>query len=142
MITLRRERVLCLAIFIVVVFVLGPWTTDRIEEALADTKLPSDTHDAPGIPSTERPLTRTHQQKPPPKDVPKPPSPPSIGPPTTIPISEHAYGFTILDHLYLRGGTFYVMTSEPSSFPLAKHMLNQPLDLDLDQDPTDKVSAH
>ncbi|KAG5643030.1 hypothetical protein DXG03_001642 [Asterophora parasitica] len=59
---------------------------------------------------------------------------------TTIPGGEVVYGFSLLDRLYLRKGTFYVVTSDTSTFPSRKHMIARPLDIGSgrDVDPTDK----
>ncbi|KAG6899714.1 hypothetical protein C0993_007641 [Termitomyces sp. T159_Od127] len=59
---------------------------------------------------------------------------------TTIPGGDLVYGFGLLDRLYLRKGTFYVVTSTPSAFPPREHIIARPLDMGPDRDlsPTDK----
>ncbi|KAG5729540.1 hypothetical protein E4T56_gene15647 [Termitomyces sp. T112] len=59
---------------------------------------------------------------------------------TTIPGGELVYGFGLLDRLYLRKGTFYIVTSTPSAFPQREHIIARPLDMGPDRDlsPTDK----
>ncbi|KAF8886772.1 hypothetical protein BD779DRAFT_606449 [Infundibulicybe gibba] len=57
---------------------------------------------------------------------------------TTIP-GPRTHGFTIFDQLYLRGGVFYVVTSEPTNFPPRGHILSRPIDRTqgADTEPTD-----
>ncbi|KAG6879082.1 hypothetical protein C0992_005290 [Termitomyces sp. T32_za158] len=59
---------------------------------------------------------------------------------TTIPGNNLVYGFGLLDRLYLRKGTFYIVTSTPSAFPPREHIIARPLDMRPDQDlsPTDQ----
>ncbi|KAF5383003.1 hypothetical protein D9615_004886 [Tricholomella constricta] len=59
---------------------------------------------------------------------------------TTIPGGEVVYGFSLLDQLYLRKGTFYIVTSDKAAFPLKRHIIARPLDIGAgnDLDPTDK----
>ncbi|KAG6835840.1 hypothetical protein H0H93_014055 [Arthromyces matolae] len=59
---------------------------------------------------------------------------------TTIPTDQFVYGFGIFDRIYLRKGTFYIVTSDPSRFPQRKSIIARPLDSgpDVDRDPTDK----
>ncbi|KAG6863500.1 hypothetical protein C0991_005387, partial [Blastosporella zonata] len=63
---------------------------------------------------------------------------------TTIPRGELVYGFGLLDRLYLRNGTLYVVTSTPSNFPQKKHIIARPLDRGdgRDLNPTDRVCFH
>ncbi|KAG6811188.1 hypothetical protein H0H92_008628 [Tricholoma furcatifolium] len=58
---------------------------------------------------------------------------------TTIPGDQLVYGYSLLDRLYLRKGTLYIVTSTPSAFPERKHILSRPLDIGpgRDLDPTD-----
>ncbi|KIK70046.1 hypothetical protein GYMLUDRAFT_150961 [Collybiopsis luxurians FD-317 M1] len=55
-------------------------------------------------------------------------------PSTQIPGGAHAYGYTLFDNLYLRNGTFYVVTEERSRFPALDALLSAPLDLEKDAD--------
>lgn len=61
---------------------------------------------------------------------------------TTIPPGASSHGFTVLDNLYLRNGTFYIVTSKPSSFPSREHIISRPVELGpgADLQPTDQVS--
>lgn len=45
---------------------------------------------------------------------------------TTIPGGAHSSGFTVFDELFLRNGTLYVHTTEPSSFPPRKAIISRP----------------
>ncbi|CAK5272741.1 unnamed protein product, partial [Mycena citricolor] len=47
-------------------------------------------------------------------------------PPTTIPSGAHAHGYTLFDHMYLRNGTFYVVTANRSAFPPIPQLLAPP----------------
>ena len=61
---------------------------------------------------------------------------------TTIPGGAHAPGFTVFDRLYLRAGTFYVVTADPSSWPPRRYLIAKPFEKGTGQDlePTDEVS--
>ncbi|KAE9403554.1 hypothetical protein BT96DRAFT_878635 [Gymnopus androsaceus JB14] len=49
-------------------------------------------------------------------------------PSTRIPGGAHSYGYSIFDNLYLRNGTFYVVTADRSRFPSLDALLAVPLD--------------
>lgn len=49
-------------------------------------------------------------------------------PSTTIPGGAHSYGYTIFENLYLRNGTLYIVTADPSHFPSLDALLAVPLD--------------
>ncbi|KAJ7258492.1 hypothetical protein C8J57DRAFT_1472258 [Mycena rebaudengoi] len=80
--------------------------------------------------------------RPPPK--PAPTFPPSADgwTLTTIPSGAHVPGFTLLDHLYLRNGTFYIITSDRASFPPRENLLSRPVEVVggdwVDTEPTDE----
>ncbi|KAJ7041560.1 hypothetical protein C8F04DRAFT_1079244 [Mycena alexandri] len=58
---------------------------------------------------------------------------------TTIPSGAHVHGFTVLDNIYLRNGTFYVVTMDRSTFPPRNRMLSRPIKLgSKDMEPTDE----
>lgn len=61
---------------------------------------------------------------------------------TRIPGNAVAHGFTVFDSLYLRGGTFYVVTKDRASFPELRHILSHPVDLGKGDEPTDKVTGY
>ncbi|KAF7378137.1 EGF domain-specific O-linked N-acetylglucosamine transferase [Mycena sanguinolenta] len=65
---------------------------------------------------------------------------------TTIPSGTHVPGFTLLDHLYLRNGTFYVVTSDRASFPPRENLLSRPVETVggdwVDTEPTDEASVY
>ncbi|KAF8996225.1 hypothetical protein BDQ17DRAFT_1392068 [Cyathus striatus] len=63
---------------------------------------------------------------------------PGVTTETTIPGGAHVHGFTVFDHLYVRNGTFYVVTSDVSSFPPRKNLIGRPVELDKDFEPTDE----
>ncbi|GLB38988.1 putative protein of unknown function (DUF563) [Lyophyllum shimeji] len=48
---------------------------------------------------------------------------------TTIPGGELVNGFSLLDRLYLRKGTFYIVTSNTSAFPSKNNIIARPLDI-------------
>ncbi|TFK41786.1 hypothetical protein BDQ12DRAFT_663800 [Crucibulum laeve] len=48
---------------------------------------------------------------------------------TTIPGGAHVHGFTVMDKLYLRNGTFFVLTSDVMSWPPRVNLLSHPVDL-------------
>ncbi|KAF5392389.1 hypothetical protein D9757_001565 [Collybiopsis confluens] len=50
-------------------------------------------------------------------------------PVTKIPGGAHSYGFTILDNIYLRNGTFFIVTPDASGFPQRQALLSAPFDL-------------
>ncbi|KAF8193270.1 hypothetical protein K438DRAFT_1829391 [Mycena galopus ATCC 62051] len=59
---------------------------------------------------------------------------------TTIPNGAHVHGFTVLDNIYLRNGTFYVVTDDRASFPPRDRLLSLPVQLvkDANTEPTDE----
>ncbi|KAG5652638.1 hypothetical protein H0H81_004250 [Sphagnurus paluster] len=59
---------------------------------------------------------------------------------TSIPEGAHVEGFTLIDNLYMRNGTFYIVTPHKSKFPPMENVLSQPLELgtDANMEPTDK----
>ncbi|KIY72239.1 hypothetical protein CYLTODRAFT_486459 [Cylindrobasidium torrendii FP15055 ss-10] len=57
---------------------------------------------------------------------------------TRIPGDAVAHGFTLFERLYLRGGTFFVVTSNTTAFPHREHILSRPVKLSEHNDPTDK----
>ncbi|KAJ6476926.1 hypothetical protein C8R45DRAFT_1008269 [Mycena sanguinolenta] len=48
---------------------------------------------------------------------------------TVIPSGAHVHGFTVLDNIYLRDGTFYVVTDDPASFPPRDRLLSRPVEM-------------
>ena len=59
---------------------------------------------------------------------------------TTIPGSEPVTGFTLLDRLYLKNGTFFIVTTNISAFPPRWNMIAPGKDLSSgNMEPTDKV---
>ncbi|KAJ7053345.1 hypothetical protein C8F01DRAFT_996814 [Mycena amicta] len=70
------------------------------------------------------------------------PTSPPLRPYTTIPNKAHVHGFTVIDNLYLRNGTFYIVAPNASSvFPAPKQLLSVPVDRsasDENTDPTDQ----
>lgn len=62
--------------------------------------------------------------------------------PTVIPSEAYSHGFTMLDELYLRNGTFYIVTSDVSSFPPRRDLIARPLPRgSINLDPTDEVRS-
>ena len=61
---------------------------------------------------------------------------------TMIPGGAHAPDFTVFDRLYLRAGTFYVVTADQSSWPPKRYLIAKPSEKGTGQDlePTDEVS--
>ncbi|KAJ7430813.1 hypothetical protein B0H11DRAFT_2133920 [Mycena galericulata] len=61
---------------------------------------------------------------------------------TTIPKSAHVQGFTLLDNIYLRNGTFYVVTHDRALFPPRENLLSRPVDVEsedeVNTEPTDE----
>lgn len=59
---------------------------------------------------------------------------------TTLP-GDTANGFTVFDRLYLRKGTFFIVTSNASDFPPLRDMIAPGMDIDAghDLEPTPKV---
>ncbi|KAJ7590491.1 hypothetical protein C8J56DRAFT_932994 [Mycena floridula] len=47
---------------------------------------------------------------------------------TTIPGGAHSHGFTLFNELYLRNGTFYILTSDSSGFPEKRALIARPLE--------------
>jgi hypothetical protein len=59
---------------------------------------------------------------------------------TSISGSEHVTGFSLFDRLYLRNGTFFIVTGNISAFPQRSNMIAPANDLGVgDTRPTDKV---
>jgi len=54
------------------------------------------------------------------------PSTPTVSTETTQPGS-NTHGFNLFDNLYLRNGTFYIVTSTPSSFMPRNHIVSRPI---------------
>lgn len=63
---------------------------------------------------------------------------------TSIPKGAHVHGFTVFDNLYLRGGTFYVLTSDVDAFPPRRNLIAKPLESGRgnDHEPSDNVRYH
>lgn len=141
---MRRERALCLGVFIAMILFLGTYQAGVLNRGEGQMESFESQHPSDDIPDQEPP----RPPRPPPLRPPSHKSPPSADqdahndarPVTTMPTEEHADGFTILDHLYLRSGTFYVLTSDSSKFPRKRNMLSRPLEMGSpDMEPTDKV---
>lgn len=72
-----------------------------------------------------------------------------VAPDTSIPTESTILGvaavpgFTLFDRLYLRNGTFYVVSSDTTSLPPRRNILAPPVDVGKghDMEPTDRVSA-
>ncbi|KAK7019144.1 hypothetical protein R3P38DRAFT_2981304 [Favolaschia claudopus] len=47
---------------------------------------------------------------------------------TTIPNDAHVHGFTVFDNIYLRNGTFYVVTEDAADLPPIERLLSRPLE--------------
>lgn len=58
---------------------------------------------------------------------------------TTIPGNAVAHGFTVLDNVYLREGTFFIVTKNESAFPERRFIISRPVALGRGDEPTDKV---
>jgi hypothetical protein len=60
---------------------------------------------------------------------------------TSIPGSELVTGFALLDRLYLRNGTFFIVTANQSAFPPRRNIISPGMDMGAghDMEPTDKV---
>jgi protein O-GlcNAc transferase len=62
---------------------------------------------------------------------------------TSIPGSELITGFTLLDRLYLRNGTFFIVAANLSAFPSRWNMIAPGVDLSSgNTEPTDKVQIY
>ncbi|KAG6818911.1 hypothetical protein H0H93_000376 [Arthromyces matolae] len=152
MITLRRERIVLFVLVIVVVTIftwnfdfLGPSetlieyepplrplvqphtrvpiTADPIKTATsADADTDADT-DVERLTIPERPKTPNDN----PVDLEGRQT--VIGPFTTIPEGAHSPGFTLLHNLYLRNGTFFIITPDVSKIPSVPDMISQPREL-------------
>ncbi|KAF9028019.1 hypothetical protein BDZ89DRAFT_1015275 [Hymenopellis radicata] len=59
-------------------------------------------------------------------------------PETTIPGNAVVHGFTVLDNVYLRGGTFFIVTKNISAFPERRFIISRPAELGRGDEPTDK----
>ncbi|KAF8904591.1 hypothetical protein CPB85DRAFT_1255290 [Mucidula mucida] len=56
---------------------------------------------------------------------------------------DFAHGFTVLDNVYLRGGTFFIVTKNANAFPERRFIISRPVELGLGIDePTDKHLYH
>jgi hypothetical protein len=62
---------------------------------------------------------------------------------TSIPSGAHIHGFTVLDNIYLRNGTLYVVTPDQASLPPRDRLLSRPVERGpgVDIEPTDEASA-
>lgn len=61
---------------------------------------------------------------------------------TTIPRAAHVSGFTVLDNVYLKNGTFFLLTSNQSFFPPRRELLSRPFDLGTpNMEATDEVQC-
>lgn len=126
---LHRELLLCFCAFVTItsifgIYKTGPLNRDRIRNL--QSYLPS-------IYSSEETL------RPPVSQQQQTSSHVTIGNHTTLPTKVHTLGFTMLDHLYLRNGTFYVLISDQSKFPPLRNMASKLLEPGQDLEPTDKV---
>ncbi|KAG6810988.1 hypothetical protein H0H92_009527 [Tricholoma furcatifolium] len=139
MIRVRRDRVTFASISIAIILItILSWKTDSPEaphrNAAIVTKRPS-------LVSPQEVLADDFDAEGPShKDASAKDLRPAIGPLTIIPKGAHSPGFTILDNLYLRNGTFYVITPDPSKFPPREDMISVPRGLAerIDLTPTDK----
>ncbi|KAF7289787.1 hypothetical protein MIND_01352900 [Mycena indigotica] len=60
---------------------------------------------------------------------------------TSIPNQAHVHGFTVIDNLYLRQGTFYILAPNASQvFPPRRELISRPVEsrAGVDSDPTDQ----
>ncbi|KAF8960157.1 hypothetical protein BDZ97DRAFT_2040215 [Flammula alnicola] len=66
--------------------------------------------------------------------------PNDVGVETTIPEGAYTQGFTVMDNLYMRDGTFFVLTSDASKFPSRPDMIARPVTKEegVDLAPTDQ----
>ncbi|KAF5383177.1 hypothetical protein D9615_004897 [Tricholomella constricta] len=152
MITLRKERIICLGIFIIVTIILSTMKIDFLgsDNMIWQYEPPLR---APPKEAAEKvvvtpPAAKTTTTTTAPPDInggsasneETEEKPPAIGRFTTIPDGSHVEGFTLVDNLYLRNGTFYVVTSDVSKFPPVRNMISLPLKLELDVnlEPTDE----
>lgn len=62
---------------------------------------------------------------------------------TTSPGNSLVHGFVLLDRLYLRNGTFFIVTANNSLFPPKNHMISPLMDIGAghNMEPTDRVSS-
>ncbi|KAF8224737.1 hypothetical protein L208DRAFT_1425748 [Tricholoma matsutake] len=62
----------------------------------------------------------------------------------SIPGAELVIGFALLDRLYLRNGTFFIVTETQSAFPPRRNLIAPGMDMGAghDTEPTDKVLIH
>ncbi|KAG6856928.1 hypothetical protein H0H87_012179 [Tephrocybe sp. NHM501043] len=144
-VTVRRDRILWLALFIVLVTILT-WKTDFLgtSETLIDyeppLRPPGTPNDrevivTPASPQKTTGINTDIEPDSPPStpavssDLDKVDPPPAIGPYTAIPEGAHSPGFTLLDNLYLWNGTFYLITSDVSKFPAVADMISVPREL-------------
>ncbi|KAG5643037.1 hypothetical protein DXG03_001649 [Asterophora parasitica] len=154
MITLRKERIIALGVFVIVVTIFTSWKIDLWESETQirnEPTLPAPTIEkvvvTPPAPKTTATTTipqdatrLNNDSEKPASGVGEKPAAAARGHLTTIPEGAHIEGFTLLDNLYLRNGTFYVVTSDVSTFPPLRNMLSRPSKIEsgVDLDPTDK----
>lgn len=154
MVLLRRERVVYFVAFVVLASILGTYklgiltglrgfqssSSDIYFEDQSLSPSPQDNHTSTATSHSaldqDSDQDQNHDNGPPKNQVPT-----SIGPFTYTTNPAGIHGFTILDHLYLRNGTFYVVTPNAAGFPPRRNLLSRPLDLgkDYDLEPTDQV---
>ncbi|KAG6901923.1 hypothetical protein C0995_006634 [Termitomyces sp. Mi166 len=157
MISPRRGRIAFVVVFIVVVAVLTwkndfLWTSETLVEyesplrppaaevivtiPPSQTTTPVDADSNANIekagPELPNKSTQSNGQAVDPSSV--------IGPFTVIPEGAYSPGFTLLDNLYLRNGTFYAITKDVSKFPPLADMISAPRELgeNVDTTPTNK----
>ncbi|KAG6853187.1 hypothetical protein C0991_006218 [Blastosporella zonata] len=149
-VSLRRERIVWLALFIVVITVIT-WKSNLLgtSETLIEYEPPLHPPNDENVVVTVRPPqettgtvidTDTDTESPPSTPAGSSDKPPAIGPFTLVPEGAHSPGFTLLDNLYLWKGTFYVITSDVSKFPPLANMISvpRPLAENVDLTPTDQ----
>ncbi|KAG6813923.1 hypothetical protein H0H92_005772 [Tricholoma furcatifolium] len=152
MITVRRDRILYISLGIILVTIFF-WKTDFIGLAtsskyeplhrLLDTKHGDATvisnrpslaspHEIPAADSDTESSSYNNADANDGRTV--------IGPFTIIPEGAHSPGFTLLNNLYLRNGTLYVITPDVSKFPPREEMISIPRAFSegIDLTPTDK----
>lgn len=153
-ITVRRDRLAYLGLFIIVVIFLSSSNINFLGSD-SETLIPYEPplKAPPADHTTEKDLNTPPHKIGTAGDPPKAPDtdkdkdtdaasqPSAIETLTTIPDGAHVEGFTILDQLYLRNGTFYLVTSDVSKFPPVRNMLSQPLEMaeGFDPEPTGQV---
>lgn len=109
--------------------------------------LPQDPEEIEDDEDVQRPDTNSHVESAslptPIIDIPTPPSSEEVFNETTIPGGAYIQGLTVLDNLYMRNGTFYILTSNVSQFPSRSDMIAKPLSKaeGINLEPTDQVSS-